>query len=63
MQDFSAIIRAAIAKSGKTNYALGKESGVFHQRISAFMAGKDIQLANANKLANALGLTLRRDKR
>ena len=60
MQDFSAIIRAAITASGKTNYALGKESGVAHQRIAAFMAGTDIRLETAKRLAHALGLTLRR---
>lgn len=58
MQDFAAIIRRAIKKSGKSQYALAKETGVSQGRISEFMAGNDLRLAHASKLAAAVGLKL-----
>lgn len=57
--DFAAIIRAAIVKSGKSQYALAKETEISQGRISEFMAGGGLRLDHASKLAHAVGLELR----
>lgn len=59
MQDFAATLRRAITASGKTQLALAEESGVAQTKISRLMAGHQVDLANASKLATALGLELR----
>lgn len=49
----------AIRESEMTHYALSKLSGVAPHVIDRFVSGeRDIRLATAAKLANALGLTL-----
>lgn len=63
MQDFAAILRRAIEKSGKSQYALAKETGVPQQRINAFMNGGGLRLEHTSALANAIGLELKRKKK
>lgn len=53
-------LRAAIKKSGLTQEQLAAKSGVRQGRISDFLNGKDIRLATAGKLAQAIGLRLSR---
>ena len=63
MTDLATTLRRAITSSGLTHYALAKLAKVDYQRIDAFMAGKDLRLASASKLARALGLELRKRAR
>lgn len=58
MQDFAAILRAAIIKSGKSQYALAKQTGISQGRIGAFLRGGDVTLGTAGPLAAAVGLSL-----
>lgn len=51
-------LRAAITASVKSRYALAKETEVPESAISRFLAGADMQLAYASRLAEALGLEL-----
>jgi len=56
--DLADQLRAAIRTSGKSSYQLRAETGVAIPRISAFLAGGDMGLKNASKLAAALGIRL-----
>ncbi len=52
-------LRAALAESKLSAYALAKESGVDAAVLSRFLSGeRDITLGTAAKLAHVLGLTL-----
>lgn len=52
-------LRAALAESKLTAYALAKESGVSAGVLSRFLSGeRDITLGTAAKLAHVLGLSL-----
>ncbi len=51
-------LRHAIAQSGKTHYRLGRDSGINSTVIDRFMAGRDINLATAAKLAAAMDMEL-----
>lgn len=54
-------LRAAIAKDGRSIRALAADARVTHQQIGRFLSHeRDISLATAAKLAEALGLSLRR---
>ncbi len=56
----SETLKAAIKASGLTHYMIGKRAGVTPPMIARFMAGtRDLRLATADKLAEALGLELR----
>lgn len=57
---FADILRAAIAKSGKSQYALAKETGISQGRIGAFIRGdsNDIRLPLFEALCGAIGLVL-----
>lgn len=61
--DWAGQIRAATLASGKSQYRLAKETGVSQGRISTFLAGGDLSLANASALATAVGLKLAGDSR
>jgi transcriptional regulator with XRE-family HTH domain len=53
-------LRQALTNSGKTSYQLMAETGVNHGVILRFMKGeRDIRLETAEKLAAAVGLTVR----
>jgi len=58
-------LKAAIRKSGRTYYDLGRAAGVQPSVILRFMTddpqarGGDLRLSTASKLAAELGLTLR----
>lgn len=53
-------LRAAIERSGLTVYAVSQLAGVSPQQIGRFLREeRDITLATASKLAQALGLELR----
>lgn len=54
-----ATLRAAIAKSGLTHYALGRAAEVSPAQIDRFVAGeRDLRLETAARIAAALGLEL-----
>lgn len=62
--DWATMIRQAVKRSGKTMYAVAKESGVSYARVHFFLAGKrDLRLGNAQRIAEAVGLELRPAKR
>lgn len=52
-------LRAAIRKCGKSANELAKETGVPQPTITRFLAGADMKLSTAEKLASRLGLRLR----
>ncbi len=53
-------LREAIRRSGLTHYALGKAAGVAPAQLDRFVAGeRDLKLATAARVAEALGLGLR----
>ena len=53
-------LRRALTNSGKTSYQLMAETGVNHGVILRFMKGeRDIRLETAEKLAAAVGLTVK----
>jgi transcriptional regulator with XRE-family HTH domain len=55
-----AALKAAIAKSGLTHYALAKVTGVTAGQLDRFMSGeRDLRLSSASAIAAALGLELR----
>lgn len=65
-QPIDEALKAAIRKSGRTYYELGKAAGVDPSVILRFMAnpdelgrGGDMRLSTAGKLAAELGLQLR----
>jgi len=64
MPNLAITLRAAILASGKTQYALARESGVAQQAISRFLAKPDatLELENGGKLLAALGFELRQKK-
>ncbi len=58
-RSLSAGLKKAMKQSPKTSYQLAKEAGVSQIMVSRFVSGKrDIRLATADRLANALGLKL-----
>jgi ribosome-binding protein aMBF1 (putative translation factor) len=55
----SEALKRAIQESGRTVYQIAKEAQVSQIMISRFLSGeRDIRMATADKLANALGLKL-----
>ena len=53
-------LRQALTNSGKTSYQLKEETGVDHGVILRFLKGeRDIRLETAEKLAAAVGLTVK----
>jgi len=52
-------LKEAITASGATHYAIGKQAGIKPDLLDRFMRGeRDLRLASAGKIANALGLDL-----
>lgn len=52
-------LRQAITDSGLTHYAIGKAAGVQPNMLDRFMSGeRDLRLATAGKIADALGYRL-----
>lgn len=52
-------LRGAIDKSGRTRYALAKETGIAQESLHRFYHGHgNLSVANLDKLAEALGLEL-----
>jgi DNA-binding phage protein len=57
-------IKQAIRASGKTHYRIALDAGIRPAIIDRFMSGeRDMRLATAAKVANALGLVLSNRKR
>jgi len=55
----SEVLREAIRESGMTVYQIAKRAGISQIMVSRFISGeRDIRLATADKLAQALGLKL-----
>lgn len=60
MKSLGDIIRAEIQRQGRTAYQLREETGVEASVISRFLNGeRDLRLATANKLCEALKLELK----
>jgi transcriptional regulator with XRE-family HTH domain len=60
-QTFADLIRQAVHASGKSAYAIARQSGVAQAVLSRFMTGeRGISLQTAEKFCRALGLELRR---
>lgn len=55
-------LREAIRKSGKSAYALAGATGVPQPTITRFLAGADMKLETASKIAAYLGMELRKKK-
>ncbi len=52
-------LRKAIKASGRTRYALSKETGIHQSSLSRFIvSGRGLKLANVDRLCAALGLHL-----
>lgn len=56
------IVRDAIRSSGMTHYAISKETNIASGTLDRFVRGdhKDMKLSNVQRLAEVLGLELRR---
>lgn len=55
----SNVLKAAIQTSSKSVYQICKDAGVSQIVVSRFLSGeRDIRLATADRLAEALGLTI-----
>ena len=54
----AARLRAAVRDSGLTQAALARAAGTDQATVSRFLAGGDVKLATAAKLAAAVGLRL-----
>lgn len=52
-------IREKIESSGMTRYQIAQGSGVSQGVLSRFMAGENLSLVNADKLAEYFGLELK----
>ena len=52
-------LREAVLNDGRTAYELAKLAKIETDIVYRFMAGKDIRLATAAKLAEVVGLTLK----
>jgi predicted transcriptional regulator len=55
-------LRAAIRNSGQSASALARRTGVPQPTITRFLAGADMKLSTASKLAAHLGLELKSRK-
>jgi DNA-binding phage protein len=55
----SDVLQDAIRNSGQTHYRIAKNAGVGPETIDRFMAGRDIRISTAAKIAEALGLELK----
>lgn len=53
-------LRSTIRESGKTPYAVAKLAGLEPDILNRFMHGRDIRISTAGKIADALGLELRK---
>ena len=58
----AAILREAIASSGKSANEIAKATGVPQPTITRFLAGADMRLSRAEKIADYLRLELRKKK-
>jgi len=57
--DLAAQLRAAVAETGESLYAVAKKAGISYAILHRFMAGKrSINLETADQIARALGLSL-----
>lgn len=59
-KEMADILRVAIRKSGKPLLTIATDTGVAVSTLSEFMAGADMRLSNASKIAAYLGLELKR---
>ena len=57
---FSDQIRQAVDASGMSRYAICKALGIDQATMSRFMGGAGMELANIDRLADLLGLTIKR---
>lgn len=57
-EQMATVLRQRISESGMSLHAIAEAAGVPQPRVWAFMQGKDIRLATAQKLADYFGLEL-----
>ncbi len=48
----------AIEKSGETHYRIGTDTGIGPDQVTRFVAGRDIRISTAEKLAEYFNLEL-----
>lgn len=58
-KDIADKLRDAIRQCGQSAHALEKATGVPHPTITRFLAGADMRMSRASKLAAYLGLELK----
>jgi plasmid maintenance system antidote protein VapI len=58
-KELAEILRQAIANSGESSNAIARATGVPQPTITRFLAGADMKLATAGKLAAYLGMELK----
>jgi len=61
-KELSDELRRAIRASDKTVYELSTKSGIPYPTIYRFLAGADMRLSRASKIARVLGLKLTKGK-
>lgn len=61
-KEMAETLRAAIVNSGKSANEIAKETGVPQPTITRFLAGADMRVSRASKIAAYLGLELKRRK-
>jgi len=57
-KSFSDQLRQAILASGKTRYAISQETGIPQSRLSEFMHGRGMSLANVDLICENLRLRI-----
>jgi plasmid maintenance system antidote protein VapI len=61
-KEMAEILRAAIVNSGQSANEIAKATGVPQPTITRFLAGADMRVSRASKIAAYLGLELKRRK-
>jgi predicted transcriptional regulator len=62
LKDIADELRKAIRDCGESARTLEKETGVPHPTITRFLAGADMRISRAAKIAAYLGMELKRNK-
>ena len=53
------VLRRAIRDSGLTSYRIAKDAGTTPDQVDRFLAGRDLRVSTAGRIAAALGLELK----
>lgn len=60
-ETWAEILRKAVRASHKTQYRLASDAKIGETQLARFMGGKGLNLASAERLGAALGLTLTKE--